>query len=222
MRRARPKPAFSAWRLNARLNGYTLVKGVNLAVATSSRSDADRGTYVDQALIDAPGQSGAGHRRTPEIGGAADRAAGASDPSPERLRSAAETVALVKQDFARFGITRLGRITGLDTIGIPVWFATRPAAYTLAVTQGKGLDDASAQASAVMEAVEIATAERPSVELREASASMARLAARGERFDLLPSLLRRGGSLPPEDEPLSWAEGFDLVSGQTIRCRPRP
>jgi hypothetical protein len=31
---------FLSVALNARLNGYTLVKGVNLAVATSSRSDA--------------------------------------------------------------------------------------------------------------------------------------------------------------------------------------
>ena len=145
----------------------------------------------------------------------AELIARASDPYSERVRPAAETVALVRRDFARFGITRLGRITGLDTIGIPVWFATRPAAYTLAVTQGKGLDDASAQASAVMEAMEIATAERPSVELREASAT--ELAAGGERFDLLPSLLRRGGSLPREDETLPWAEGFDLVSGEPIR-----
>lgn len=142
-------------------------------------------------------------------------AARASDPHLERLRPAAETVALVQRDFARFGITRLGRITGLDTIGIPVWFATRPAACTLAVTQGKGLDDASAQASAVMEAVEIATAERLSVELPEARA--AELTACGERFDLLPSLVRRGNSLPADDEPLLWAEGVDLVSGGTIR-----
>ncbi|MDF2998639.1 MAG: hypothetical protein K0R27_4276 [Xanthobacteraceae bacterium] len=138
----------------------------------------------------------------------------ASDLHRDRLRPAAETVALMRRDFARFGITRLGRITGLDTIGIPVWFATRPAAYTLAVTQGKGLDDAAAQASAVMEAVEIATAEQPSVDLREASAS--KLAARFERFDLLPSLVRRGGTLPAEDEPILWTEGFDLVSGETI------
>jgi ribosomal protein S12 methylthiotransferase accessory factor len=145
----------------------------------------------------------------------AEQIARASDPYSERVRPAAETVALLRRDFARFGISRLGRITGLDTIGIPVWFATRPAAYTLAVTQGKGLDDAAAQASAVMEAVEIATAERPSVELREASPS--ELAARGERFDLLPSLTRRGSVLPPHDEALLWAEGLDLVSGEAIR-----
>lgn len=139
----------------------------------------------------------------------------ASDPHLERLRPAAETVALVRRDFARFGITRLGRITGLDTIGIPVWFATRPAARTLAVTQGKGLDDAAAQASAVMEAVEIATAEQPSVEVRTACA--AELTGRGEPFDRLPGLVRRGHLLPGDDEPLPWVDGFDLVSGATIR-----
>lgn len=140
--------------------------------------------------------------------------AGTADPYADRLRPAAETVALARRDFARFGITRLGRITGLDTIGIPVWFATRPAAYTLAVTQGKGLDDASAQASAVMEAIEIATAEEPSVAFEVASASA--LASRGEPFDLLPSLTRLGSVLPPEDEVISWAEGIDLVSGNAM------
>src|SRR5262249_45654841 len=122
-----------------------------------------------------------------------------------------------RRDFASFGITRLGRITGLDTIGIPVWFATRPAAYTLAVTQGKGLDDASAQASAVMEAIEIATAEQPSG--ARGTASAAALAGRGQRFDLLPSLIRRGCALPPDDETIEWAEGIDLVSGEVV-CVP--
>ena len=79
----------------------------------------------------------------------------------DRLRRATETVAHMRQNFARFGITRLADVTGLDCIGIPVWMAVRPNSKTLAVSQGKGLSNAAAQASAVMEAAEVATAERP-------------------------------------------------------------
>ena len=72
--------------------------------------------------------------------------------------------------FPRFGITRLAEVTGLDRIGIPVWMAIRPNSRTLAVSQGKGLTDAAAQASALMEAAEIASAERFPVPRRVATA----------------------------------------------------
>ena len=58
--------------------------------------------------------------------------------------------------MAEFGITRLARLTGLDNVGVPVWSAIRPNSRTLAQSQGKGVDDPSAMASAVMEAVEVA------------------------------------------------------------------
>ncbi|MHC4878351.1 MAG: YcaO-like family protein [Planctomycetota bacterium] len=52
------------------------------------------------------------------------------------------------------GITRLARVTDLDTIGIPVYQAVRPNSHNLSVSQGKGLTRAQARISAVMEAVE--------------------------------------------------------------------
>lgn len=59
----------------------------------------------------------------------------------------------------RFGITRVGDVTGLDIIGIPVWFATRPNSRGLSVSQGKGLIAEQARLSAIMEAIEGAVAE---------------------------------------------------------------
>ncbi|MFK3781113.1 YcaO-like family protein [Agrobacterium sp. NPDC089420] len=59
----------------------------------------------------------------------------------------------------RFGITRVGDVTGLDIIGIPVWFAVRPNSRGLSVSQGKGLDAEQARISAIMEAIEGAVAE---------------------------------------------------------------
>lgn len=59
----------------------------------------------------------------------------------------------------RFGITRVGDVTGLDIIGIPVWFAVRPNSRGLSVSQGKGLVAEQARLSAIMEAIEGAVAE---------------------------------------------------------------
>src|SRR4051795_11994988 len=52
----------------------------------------------------------------------------------------AETLARVRPLMARMGITRLGNITGLDRIGIPVAVAVRPNSRSVSVSQGKGLD----------------------------------------------------------------------------------
>ncbi len=50
-------------------------------------------------------------------------------------------------------------MTGLDIIGIPVWFAVRPNSRGLSVSQGKGLVAEQARLSAIMEAIEGAVAE---------------------------------------------------------------
>lgn len=63
----------------------------------------------------------------------------------------------------RFGITRVADVTRLDTIGVPVMLAVRPASETLAVSQGKGATAILARLSAVMESIELWHAERPLV-----------------------------------------------------------
>src|SRR3954464_11269314 len=66
----------------------------------------------------------------------------------------AETLARARPPMARMGITRLGNITGLDRIGIPVAVAVRPNSRSVSVSQGKGRELAQAMASALMEACE--------------------------------------------------------------------
>ena len=132
----------------------------------------------------------------------------------DRVRPPDDTVRAMRSKFGEFGITRLARLTGLDAIGIPVWAATRPNARTLAVSQGKGLDDAAARASAVMEAIEVATAERP--DRAGVLATTAQLRADGRRLQRLDMLLRRGVAPPADDERIPWIEGLDLVSGETV------
>ncbi len=84
-------------------------------------------------------------------------------------------------DFLKqLGITRVGDLTGLDTIGLPVWFAVQPNARTLAVNQGKGLTHDQARISAVMEAAESAIAERPE-NLVERYCSLTELTCSGEQ-----------------------------------------
>src|SRR5918998_1598968 len=98
------------------------------------------------------------------------RRCGAAELHSDRLHCASKTVAEMRSKLGRFGITRVAQVTALDRIGIPVWMAIRPNSRTLAVSQGKGLSDAAAQASAVMEAAELATAEAAHLPTRHCSA----------------------------------------------------
>jgi YcaO-like protein with predicted kinase domain len=116
--------------------------------------------------------------------------------------------------FSEFGITRLARLTGLDHIGIPVWAAIRPNSRTLSGSQGKGLDDEAAQASAVMEAVEVATAER--TDLPHRLASLNDLRREGLAVDPLESLLRLGEEPLDPDATTQWAEGWDILNQRQV------
>ena len=89
----------------------------------------------------------------------------------DRLRSPRDTVAMMRPFFAELGITRVARQTGLDRLGIACFAAIRPNSCSIATNQGKGIDDDAAEASAVMEAVEYAIAERPHAEVLRASAA---------------------------------------------------
>ena len=92
---------------------------------------------------------------------ATDIARATAQPQPKRFQRGThrtadpgETLARVRPQMARMGVTRLGNITGLDRIGIPVAIAVRPNSRSVSVSQGKGLDLPQAMASALMEACE--------------------------------------------------------------------
>ena len=57
------------------------------------------------------------------------------------------------------GITRIAELTGLDTIGIPVFAAIRPMGKSLSTQQGKGVTPLAAKVSALMESLETFSAE---------------------------------------------------------------
>ncbi len=129
----------------------------------------------------------------------------------DRTRSAAQTVAALRPHFPALGITRISRQTGLDQIGIPCWASFRPNALSLSGNQGKGVTDAAACASAIMEAAEFAIAEQP--EPTPLRASVNQLAASGRKcFD--PTRLLPFGSVFDPDLILHWLEGRSLAADQ--------
>jgi len=123
-------------------------------------------------------------------------------------------VARLKPHFPSLGITRLGELTGLDPLAIPVAFATRPNSFSLSVNLGKGADRESALASAAMEAAEAAIAEMLPAQRRQASAQDLR--RQGAPILDLTRIARCQPDRLAPDAPLDWVEGFDLVSGQAI------
>jgi ribosomal protein S12 methylthiotransferase accessory factor len=124
-----------------------------------------------------------------------------------------ETFAAIRPFFSDLGITRIGMLTKLDRLNIPVAFATRPNSFTLSVFQGKGIDDNAAMASAVMEAVETRVAEIMPEHLLSASVDEMQRAGK-------PTIdLDVTARCVPEDigaENLPWIHGMDLLSREPV------
>ncbi len=130
---------------------------------------------------------------------------------PARICSAEDTLRSIEPRKQNFGITRVADVTGLDRIGIPVAIAVRPTARSVAVSQGKGRDLASAKVSALMEAVEVWHAENIDAPLILASIRDVREAGRACDVDRLPMV---AGQARPDHARLLWISGQDLVAGR--------
>lgn len=107
-------------------------------------------------------------------------------------------------------MTRLGDVTGFAVPAIRVYQATRPASHTLAVSQGKGLTQSAAMISALLEAVELWSAER--VMPDHAECPLQDLDSR----HIAAWAGAQGGQClvldPGRKRP--WVRGVDLLSGQ--------
>jgi YcaO-like protein with predicted kinase domain len=128
------------------------------------------------------------------------------------IRAAAveATLARARSILRAVGITRIGNVTGLDHVGVPTWQVVRPLARSLTVSQGKGLTDALAQASGVMESIELHHAEHFAPRGHRRSL---RVAARDGRY-VSPLLLPvRPDASVEADASAEWIEGVDLLSG---------
>ena len=105
----------------------------------------------------------------------------------------------------RAGITRIAELTGLDTLGIPVYAAIRPMGLSLSTQQGKGPTPLAARVSALMESLETWSAER--IERPIVRGSFKRLRERCVDVRQLPRSRKRLDL----DARWEWIEGRDVV-----------
>lgn len=135
-----------------------------------------------------------------------------SYPTNDRICGSRLTLSRLRPHFSALGITRLGELTGLDNLGLPIAFATRPNSLSLSVSLGKGADLDSALVSAAMEAAETAIAEVPPKGLVELSASEAR--DRGHRVVDVDRIARCHPHRLNGEDKISWIEALNLISGE--------
>jgi len=120
---------------------------------------------------------------------------------------------MVRPHFGTLGITRVARQTGLDNIGIACFAAFRPNSRSIACNQGKGVDDDAALASAVMEALEYAVAESPSVAVVHQSTTA--LTQDGDTpFD--PAAALPMGDALDQAARIAWVAGRRLADGGAV------
>ena len=119
----------------------------------------------------------------------------------------------VKRFAGSFGITRIANLTGLDRTGIPVVMVCRPNARSSAVFNGKGMNIAAAQASALMEAAETWHAENIRLPLQ--FASFADLQGRVPVVDV-DGLPRTPTPRFDPHLPILWIEGRNLMDDGAI------
>jgi YcaO-like protein with predicted kinase domain len=125
-----------------------------------------------------------------------------------RVRSPAETFEAYSGLMSRMGITRVANITGLDSIKLPTYTAIRPCSRSLSTSQGKGLDDATAKTSALMESIECWHAEN--LEIPLSFESYERVRERAAVVDISRTTVATGRVLKMRT-PLLWGRGEDLL-----------
>lgn len=109
----------------------------------------------------------------------------------------------------RARITRLGDLTGLDRIGLPVMQAVRPAALSEVTSLGRGLSRAEAAVGALMESLERYFAETIPAE-RTFLATADQLEIADDLFDNLVVPQWRGKW---RQRTIAWIDGIDVVGG---------
>ena len=111
------------------------------------------------------------------------------------------------------GITRIGSITRLDRIGVPIVQAVRPLSLSNAVSQGKGLTWAQATASALMESMESWAGENiPPERLRSATAESLGASVRA----LYRPWLETDAPEVWDRRPMTWLDGWDLFTDRRM------
>lgn len=127
-----------------------------------------------------------------------------------RARSLAATWRRFAPLAPRVGITRVADLTGLDTLGVPVFAAIRPMGKSLSTSQGKGTTALAAKVSALMESLETWHAEERAPD-RVATAR----ALGASTMALVRALPRRVRRLDV-DARWPWVRGWALAAGRAV------
>ncbi|WP_425536752.1 YcaO-like family protein [Ensifer adhaerens] len=137
--------------------------------------------------------------------------AGFSNPlsPPANLEEAEQCLRTILPLCRRTGITRLGDLTGLDRLGLPVVQAVRPIALSEVSSLGRGFSMVAAAVGAVMESLERFYAEAiPSERVFFTTADELKIA--DGLFDNLLALDRRGNW---RARTIPWITGIDVATG---------
>lgn len=128
-----------------------------------------------------------------------------------------QTLVTVGPALPACGITRVASVTHLDTLGIPTWVSVRPGGQVLQISNGKGVTNAAAQASATMEACELHLAENPDP-ARLRCSSMAGLARAEPDARIVPPAELPGsiGGYFTPDFIGEWTSGTDMGTGGRV------
>lgn len=129
-----------------------------------------------------------------------------------RVRPPEETWEAVSPLAERAGITRVADVTRLDRLGVPVWQAIRPASRNLCVSQGKGVTVDAARVSALMESLELWTAERLDGVSRVVATLRAMLYDHPFRAEDFPWL---EGAPALWAAPIPWVAATSLTGGES-------
>ncbi|MEI3853952.1 YcaO-like family protein [Ensifer sp. CCNWLY38] len=128
---------------------------------------------------------------------------------PAHLEEAEQCLRAILPLCRRTGITRLGDLTGLDRIGLPVTQAVRPAALSEVTSLGRGLSMAGAAVGAIMESLERFYAEAIPSE-RVFSTTTDELNIADGLFENLLAPDRRGNW---RARTIPWITGVDITAG---------
>ncbi len=124
-----------------------------------------------------------------------------------------ETLKKIKPYFKQIGLTRLGNITGLDRIGVPVTIAIRPNSYSLSQSSGKSTNLDAALVSAAMESIELYCAENIKQEIIRASYTQIQNDYKNINLE---DLEYNKYSLFNINRPEDWILGWDIINQEEV------
>jgi ribosomal protein S12 methylthiotransferase accessory factor len=114
-----------------------------------------------------------------------------------------------EQLLDNFAISRVAYLSGLDTIGLPVYSCSRVLSNTIAIHSGKGLTKSASRAGAILEAIEFEVGEPPRGEWKAGTGMQIPLEDRLPLEDCFPTR----SSIVNDFTLLAWEEMVNVQNG---------